>query len=494
MTFDSEGSDEYSSSFEAGIYDDSQIQAEGIHATIYRTEIGENSQNRVSSREIRAVKAVTAFKNARLEPHDIRSEAYVLARLRHQNIIELLDASYSHQQKLFQIFMPFVSLTLYDLLENPKCSPYLPPKQAPEFGQAPRLNLQTVSRFRTLAKSFLFQIVSAVAFLHTNNQPVAHRDLKPSNILVQPDGCIKLIDFGISWEGRPRGRGGSFEEDHSNNGNGRLNGFTNAPKPEWDETPERMCCQVSSGPYRAPELLFAPRQYDAYASDLWSLGVLASAFFTSVQFEPKHSASTPGEFDWDALVFESDESADPMSNPPDATIPFNVPGSVTSLDRSGSWHRMSLFDSTRGEIGLIASIFKLLGTPTEQTWPEFNALPAASALIFNPMSPRPLRPLLPNLTPSETPTSAAEGPDCVQERENVIGLIQGLVRYPPQSRASAFDLLHHSYFHQGSSVILPPGYADADRSQSSQAESNSLADFISQLISTSSDEDPSPLE
>ncbi|CAE6468295.1 unnamed protein product [Rhizoctonia solani] len=473
-----------------------EIQAEGIHATIYRTKAGEISQNRVSSPEIRAVKAVTAFKNARLEPHDVRSEAYALARLLHQNIIELLDASYSQQQKLFQIFMPFIPLTLYDLLENPNCSPYLAPKQAPKLGQVPRLNLQTVSRFCTLAKSFLFQIVSAVAFLHTNSRPVAHRDLKPSNVLVQPDGCIKLIDFGISWEGRPRGRGGSFEEDHGNNGNGRLNGFISAPKPEWDETPEHMCCQVSSGPYRAPELLFAPQQYDANATDLWSLGVLASGFFTSLRFEPKSSASEPGEFDWDALVLESNISADDtdrMNKLPDETIPFNVPGSVTDMNRAGTWHRMALFDSTRGEIGLIASIFKLLGTPTETTWPEFNALPAASALVFNPMPPRPIRPLLPNIMPGELPPSPAADLDCTQDRENVIELIQGLVRYPPSSRTSASDLLHHPYFCQGSPPILPPGYIDADSKQMPQAESNALADLISQLIATSRDEESSPL-
>jgi serine/threonine protein kinase len=292
--------------------------------------------------------------------------------------------------------MPFIPLSLHDLLENPKCSPYLPLKQAPKLGQGPRLTSSTISRFGTIAKSFLYQIVAAVMFLHTNSQPIAHRDIKPSNILVRPDGCVKLIDFGISWEDRPRGHGASFEEPRGDDGNGRLNEFFDMPRPEWDETPERMCCQVSSGyacvlffgiflttnwsnrrqcsPYRAPELLFAPRHYDAFATDLWSLGVLASSFFTSLRFDPKETVSTLSHFDWDALVLQNDTGAHNtdaavVNELPDPTIPFNIPNSVTETEGAGTWHRMFLFDSTRGEIGLVASIFKLLGTPTDTSWP-----------------------------------------------------------------------------------------------------------------------------
>lgn len=126
-------------------------------------------------------------------------------------------------------------------------------------------------------------------------------------------------------------------------------------------------------PYRAPELLFAPRQYDAYATDLWSLGVLASNFFTSLRFDPdsKEVLSRLDDFDWDALIpgkdqeQEEDEHAVSESDP---NIPFNLPVASSGTEK-GTWHRMQLFDSTRGEIGLVASIFKLLGTPTEETWP-----------------------------------------------------------------------------------------------------------------------------
>ena len=47
-----------------------------------------------------------------------------------------------------------------------------------------------------VVKFYAVQLVDAVGFLHEKN--IAHRDLKLENILVDEDGYLKIIDFGIS--------------------------------------------------------------------------------------------------------------------------------------------------------------------------------------------------------------------------------------------------------------------------------------------------------
>lgn len=42
------------------------------------------------------------------------------------------------------------------------------------------------------------QLCEILGYLHSRKPPVIHRDIKPQNVIMQPDGRIALIDFGIS--------------------------------------------------------------------------------------------------------------------------------------------------------------------------------------------------------------------------------------------------------------------------------------------------------
>ena len=44
------------------------------------------------------------------------------------------------------------------------------------------------------------QLCDVLEYLHTRNPSIIYRDMKPSNVMLQPDGSVMLIDFGIARE------------------------------------------------------------------------------------------------------------------------------------------------------------------------------------------------------------------------------------------------------------------------------------------------------
>lgn len=142
----------------------------------------------------------------------------------------------------------------------------------------------------------------------------------------------------------------------------------------WDGEKQRKKCAVVSDPgqllrqtlgtvralinirhYRAPELLFSPMTYNPFALDIWSLGVVVTDCLTPVVT----ASHEPGSEDSD------DDDDDPLDQ------------SRTKTDDTGARSPRTLFDDSFGELGLAASIFRILGTPTEDNWPV-SPLPPGS--------------------------------------------------------------------------------------------------------------------
>ena len=118
-----------------------------------------------------------ALKLLRIDVHDpgerqrFMREQRILARLQHPHIAQLLDAGFS------QSGTPFLALEFVaggDLVQNCR-----------------RRNLSVRERL-----ALFVDVCSAVE--HAHRSLIVHRDLKPSNVLVDVDGCIKLVDFGIA--------------------------------------------------------------------------------------------------------------------------------------------------------------------------------------------------------------------------------------------------------------------------------------------------------
>ena len=132
-----------------------------------------------------------------------------------------MDSFRDYEQRMQNIYMPFLPISLVQLLASPRFSPHSVPSDIPE-GTCESQEEQ----FIVIAKSLMFQVLCAVAFLHDNARKVAHRDIKPGNIMLSKEGYVKLIDFGISSKNEP-----DSEKIHD----------------LWPETQNRLYFEVSTG-------------------------------------------------------------------------------------------------------------------------------------------------------------------------------------------------------------------------------------------------------
>ncbi len=99
----------------------------------------------------------------------------------------------------------------------------------------------------TFVKSFLYQLLTGVAYCHHHR--VLHRDLKPQNLLINREGDLKLADFGLARAfGIP------------------VRSYTHEVVTLW---------------YRAPDVLLGSRKYSTPV-DIWSIGCIFAEMVNGV--------------------------------------------------------------------------------------------------------------------------------------------------------------------------------------------------------------------
>jgi len=100
-----------------------------------------------------------------------KNEAYIQSSVNHPNIARLYEYASSNNKHC--IVMEYVEGECLDVLLHRK-------------GKLTNDETENIIR----------QIVSALAYLHQKD--IMHRDIKPQNFKVQPDGTVKMLDFGIA--------------------------------------------------------------------------------------------------------------------------------------------------------------------------------------------------------------------------------------------------------------------------------------------------------
>ncbi|KAK7261937.1 hypothetical protein RIF29_28261 [Crotalaria pallida] len=124
------------------------------------------------------------------------------------------------------------------------------------------------------------QILRGLSYLH-HRRHIVHRDIKPSNLLINSRKQVKIADFGV-------GRILNQTMDPCNSSVGTIAYMS----------PERINTDINNG------------QYDAYAGDIWSLGVSILEFYMG-----RFPFAVGRQGDWASLM-----CAICMAPPPEAPV------------------------------------------------------------------------------------------------------------------------------------------------------------------------------
>lgn len=188
---------------------------------------------RKSSKEMVALKRIILHhEEAEGFPLTAIREIKMLNRLKHSNVINLIDIAVGEKRDAVFLLLEYCDNDLASVV-----------KHVPQPFQEAEV------------KTLLIQLLSAVEFLHKNW--VIHRDIKLSNLLYCNGGVLKLCDFGLAR--------------------------TISSQKTGDLTP-----LVVTLWYRPPEILMGGSEY-SFSVDMWSIGCVCAELLKE---EPLFSSST----------------------------------------------------------------------------------------------------------------------------------------------------------------------------------------------------------
>jgi cyclin-dependent kinase 12/13 len=170
--------------------------------------------------EIVALKKIKTTNEKEGFPITALREIMIMKRLRHKNILQLLEvvtSKLSERNKNKQN-----AYLVFEYMEHDLCS----------------ILLSNFVYEKSQIKFILYQLLLGIQYLHNNN--ILHRDIKTLNILLNNKGEVKIGDFGLS----------------------RI--FTQNLKRKYTNRVVTIC-------YRSPELLLGENIYGPEI-DIWSLG------------------------------------------------------------------------------------------------------------------------------------------------------------------------------------------------------------------------------
>eukprot|EP01135_Chromosphaera_perkinsii_P002897 Nk52_evm8s230 gene=Nk52_evmTU8s230 len=196
--------------------------------------LGEGSYGKVKegldSENLRRV-AIKIMKKKKLRKipngeQNVRKEITLLKRIKHKNIVELIDVCYNEEKQKMYIIMEHCCCTLQDMLENTESKTF--PVWQAHF--------------------YFTQLCDGLEYMHSKG--IVHRDIKPGNLLVTRDCTMKISDFGVAET-----------LDHYQK--------------------EDICSSSCGSPaFQPPEIANGMDEFSGFKVDIWSAGVTLYNFLS----------------------------------------------------------------------------------------------------------------------------------------------------------------------------------------------------------------------